>query len=113
MRLKVRDLWASTWPAILADPESRANSTTRRGPDQRLLRSLVWDRWAFNLTLQFNAFRCLNFSSPGWSSAPWPTPREPLVPNNFVGANVSKNRTMWVECPVECRPKEHEEWIYC
>jgi hypothetical protein len=30
-----------------------------------------------------------------------------MEPNNFFGAVVNDNWTLSVECPVECRPKDH------
>lgn len=44
-------------------------------------------------------------------SIPFPTRR---VGDCFVGqvGNCNKNST-FIECPVECRPKGHKDWIYC
>ncbi len=44
----------------------------------------------------------------------WPTQRPEEQPLNFVGAVYdSKAEPMLVECPPPCRPKDHQDWIYC
>jgi hypothetical protein len=44
-------------------------------------------------------------------SVPWPTQRIMNVSDNFVGSN--GHGPMAIECPKECRPMEHKDWLYC
>ena len=52
-----------------------------------------------------DAWHCQKFPSP--MNRPWPVRRR--VGGNFVGQTSRK----MVECPIECRPKEHPEWTFC
>jgi hypothetical protein len=33
--------------------------------------------------------------------------------NNFVGSVAVENISMSAECPVACRPKDHQDWTQC
>ena len=67
----------------------------------------VWP-WAEDIALSHDAYFCKKFPK----SRPFPTRRK-NVPNNFVGSYFNKNETHWKECPEECRPVDHKDWIYC
>ncbi len=43
--------------------------------------------------------------------SPFPTQHKQR-PNNFFGFIISRNETLR-RCPLECRPKDHKDWIYC
>lgn len=45
-------------------------------------------------------------------SSAWPTQRQG---NCYVGSSWFCNATLsnYYECPVECRPKDNPDWIYC
>ena len=55
-----------------------------------------------------DSYNCTLFPN----TQPFPTERI-RQPNNFVGSIVISNNTLWVECPIECRPKDHPDWIHC
>ncbi|GAB6030746.1 hypothetical protein CHUAL_007597 [Chamberlinius hualienensis] len=74
-----------------------------KGYDQEVLFKFVWPV-ANNDMVSHDSFMCKAF--PGTS--PWPTPR---VNGTFVGDMYGLSITE--PCPPSCRPKDHQDWIYC
>jgi len=78
------------------------------GNDQVLLRNLIYNDLK-DYSLQHDSYLCKRFPL----SVPYPTRREGGF---FLGAPVSRydlGSSMEFECPVECRPKDHQDWLYC
>ena len=75
-----------------------------KGLDQDLLKYWIWPL-VRNQTCVHDSYLCQTFKSNNWR--PFPTQRG----GDFVGAVGGKglNQT----CPVECRPPQHQEWIFC
>ena len=64
-----------------------------------------WGKWS---ALSHDAYTCLQFPR----TSPWPTQRK-MTTNNFVASVISANDILKIECPMKCRPKEHQDWKYC
>lgn len=82
------------------------NSSWTKGYDQDLLEQHVWPL-VKNVTVVHDAYLCTRFPAP--HTRPWPTRRE-VGPWNFVG---SAGSSIERECPLECRPKNHQDWTTC
>eukprot|EP00094_Tigriopus_californicus_P010194 TCALIF_09833-PA protein Name:"Protein of unknown function" AED:0.10 eAED:0.10 QI:0/0.33/0.25/1/0.33/0.25/4/193/306 len=67
----------------------------------------VW-RWAKNDSVQHDSYSCKQFPE----ARPFSTQRL-TSPNNFVACVTSEGITLNITCPERCRPKEHQDWIYC
>ena len=67
----------------------------------------VWP-WAKDISIAHDSYLCKNYPF----TKAFPTQRR-NEPNNFVGSVVSENANLWQECPKECRPKDHLDWIHC
>lgn len=77
------------------------------GSDQLLLIKCLW-KVAKDDSLQHDSYACQTF--PG--SIPYNTQRS----NNweFIGCRRGcAHRKLKKHCPVACRPKEHQDWLYC
>jgi hypothetical protein len=81
------------------------------GADQGFLSSEVWPEASRNSTVH-DSYLCNAFGK----SRPYPTKR-PTETYCYVSCNLCCNTTQIAdkmkECPVQCRPKEHQDWIYC
>lgn len=77
------------------------------GPDQGFLKRYLWP-WGKWSALSHDAYTCLQFPR----TSPWPTQRK-MTTNNFVASVISANDILKIECPMKCRPKEHQDWKYC
>lgn len=90
---------------LLAD----GNNYYMKGADQELLAKHLWSRVQHTGDFVRHAsFLCKKL--PG--SVPFPSQRQN---GEFVGAPVLiyENQTISKECPEECRPKDHLDWIHC
>ena len=67
----------------------------------------VWP-WAKDISIAHDSYLCKNYPF----TKAFPTKRQNEA-NNFVGSVVSENANLWQECPKECRPKNHFDWIHC
>ena len=71
----------------------------------------VWP-WAKKLALSHDSYTCSRFSR----TTAFPTRRVAGL-GNFVGSVVSLNSSIGLDehgiCPVKCRPKDHQDWLYC
>ena len=75
--------------------------------DQKVLANYIWPKLK-NDVIQHDSYTCKRY--PG--SIPFPTQR---YKNEFVGciSHACSNGIKDEKCPVECRPKDHQDWIYC
>lgn len=75
--------------------------------DQPLINSIFW-RDLENDSIQHDAYTCKYFNN----SKPFPTKRDEMT---FIGcpSHDCVGKVTIKECPVECRPNEHQEWVYC
>ncbi|RNA21923.1 hypothetical protein BpHYR1_011339, partial [Brachionus plicatilis] len=76
-----------------------------KGLDQFLLEDFFYKHSKKNSTTH-DSYLCQVFGGD-----PWPTKREKGC---FFGCIecCKKNETV-LPCPIECRPKNHQDWIYC
>lgn len=83
--------------------------------DQYALRDIVAPHAALD-SLVHDSYKCQSGLMPGSKIVPFPSKRPPMkikgvtVPN-FVGNQVTYG--IEIECPVACRPKEHQDWKTC
>ena len=99
-------------------PESRKllqNAKKKKGIDQHLLARLVWP-YAKNDSVIHDSYTCRMTRLRGTDIRPFPTKRLQRR-HNFVGDRSSSKGEITVKkhgaCPVQCRPKEHQDWIIC
>ncbi|CAG0920569.1 unnamed protein product [Notodromas monacha] len=84
-----------------------------KGLDQVIIGSVVYPavcktpELAKSFCKIHDSYFCKTFGD----SDPWPSQRNLTVRNNFVGAN--GHGPMKIPCPVECRPKDHQDWEFC
>ena len=78
-----------------------------KGNDQNFLSQYVFGSLSSN-SITHDSYLCTSY---GGNSLPFPTQR---IGDCYVGgvAGCSKNAT-FRECPVRCRPKDHQDWNYC
>lgn len=101
----------NTWKADEARSvrDSILKSAKRHYEDQTNLNFRLWPRIRSNVT-QHDSYLCLRY--PG--SLPFPSERFNFT---FVGARTYRQKhvkdRVYGECPVGCRPKGHEDWLYC
>jgi len=101
-----RHKWKEIWPKILSDNSAKA-SRTEKGVDQAILAAYVWSQLGgADEAFQHDSYTCRHF--PG--SVGWPTQREHGI-KNFFGA--IGGLTLEMECPQECRRKDHADWTFC
>ena len=80
--------------------------------DQDFLHEEVWPLVKHDL-LAHDSYHCEMF---GTKALPFPTQRSSFTDRNlFVGCirPCSRSRYPLVPCPISCRPKQHQDWIYC
>ncbi|CAF1096515.1 unnamed protein product [Rotaria sordida] len=78
--------------------------------DQNFLEDYIWPHAIMydKMTLEFDSFFCKKYPN----SRPFPTRKE--SPTLFIGCrrpNCTKDKHP--ECPKECRPANHPDWIWC
>ena len=90
---------------------------TGKGTDQYLLSKYLWPK-AFRDMVVHDSYSCRGFKGP--EIRPFVTKRnssddfKDSPGSNFVGANGGRINLFIVgPCPVECRPKEHKDWLLC
>ena len=80
--------------------------------DQDILNSRVWPVIRDKAAI-FDSYNCRDEEKFG-QSRPWPTQREGYL---YVGYGPTKDVIVEalskMECPAECRPEEHQDWLYC
>jgi hypothetical protein len=84
--------------------------------DQEFLGERFWP-YAYNKTMGHDSYLC---NTTAWSLnvRAFPTQRPTLSMTNycFVGCQKPCCPNRYIEntsCPIVCRPKEHQDWIYC
>lgn len=78
---------------------------------------LFFRPWAQNVSMSHDAYFCKKY--PGLIY-PFPSQRVTGV-GNFIGAVMTNNNSITgelplkkdFECPKECRPSNHIDWLYC
>ena len=101
-----RQNWAQTWQKAFNDP-LLYSARNHYGADQNLLTKYVWP-WVKNQAVSHDSYLCKKYPN----TRPFPT-RRPKGPNNFVASVVYENYSLTQECPKECRPKHHQDWLTC
>lgn len=81
------------------------NRDTPKGSDQYFLSAHVYQYLRDRATIH-DSYTCRSF--PG--SKPFPTKRNVI---DHIGSVTYLNTTRVDECPIECRPPDHKDWIYC
>ena len=78
------------------------------GDDQYILAKYIWPLIKYDV-LQHDAYLCTFFQG----SVPFPSMRNEY--GQYVGmvGNVKNNKSSTAVCPLECRPKNHQNWEYC
>lgn len=72
--------------------------------DQTFLRTHVYKK-ILDHTLVHDSYNCKVLGGVGW-----PTKRDG---DCFVGGFDCNSTNAYYICPVECRPADHKEWLYC
>ena len=88
-----------------------------KGLDQNALHAVVWPEAQKDMVAH-DSYLCHHFASD--FNRPWPTQRisgpDFSAPEvlNFVGSNGGKiTLANHGECPKQCRPKNHPDWLLC
>lgn len=102
----VRRLFKQSFHQASHDPMFWADRKAY-GPDQGFLKRYIWP-WAKWSSLSHDSYSCKQFPR----TSPFPTRRKEGE-NNFVAAVVEAKDILRQECPVGCRPPDHQEWIRC
>jgi hypothetical protein len=85
--------------------------------DQLFLRDYVYPVIK-EISIIHDSYLCKSYQY----SIPFPTKRNgscfigaPLNPDQINNCIIKKNGTIvnFYECPIECRPKEHKDWVFC
>lgn len=82
--------------------------------DQLFLKEIVWP-YVKNRTLAFDSYTCGKYGAK--DERPFPTQR--ITRECHLGCvrpcceKGSKNIVFKSPCPVKCRPKDHQDWLYC
>jgi hypothetical protein len=88
------------------------NGNSPKGSDQDFLATYIWPIAKKNATIHASYF-CNSF---GAITTPFPTKRPVyncFVPCAYCCSKSLQNKIWTDECPPKCRPKEHQDWIYC
>ena len=97
-------------PIFLQDPHAK-HARGFGGYDQMVLNRHVWPV-AKAVVMSHDSYTCTMFPN----SHPFPTKREDAI-GNYIGGVIGHGaRIKFVpenECPANCRPKEHQDWVYC
>ena len=107
--IKNKTLATSILDCMINKAEKRIykNGEAHFGSDQLLLIKCLW-KVTKDDSLQHDSYACETFSG----STPYNTQRS----NNweFIGCRRGcAHRKLQKHCPVACRPKKHQDWLYC
>ena len=78
-------------------------SEAKKGDDQFMLQRYLWPK-VKNDAIQHDSYLCKSY--PG--SIPYPSQRSSI--NEVIGGGGDAAAS---ECPIDCRPKDHTDWLYC
>ena len=81
------------------------DSNSKKGNDQYFLRDQVYFIIK-DISIIHDSYLCLFYND----SEPFPSKRKNK--KYYIGLN-NYYVSMLTECPIECRPKNHTDWIYC
>lgn len=107
----------ANWLFILLIDEKISNSYNRnnasmKGRDQHFLSDYFWPIAKENATIHASYF-CNKYGVLG---KPFPTQRPKhfcFIPCSYCCDEIFLKK-LWTDlCPMECRPKNHKDWIYC
>ena len=82
-----------------------STSEATKGNDQFMLQRYLWPK-VKNDVIQHDSYLCKSY--PG--SIAYPSQRSSII--EIIGASRSWGFEA-MECPKECRPKDHQDWLYC
>ena len=82
-----------------------STSEARKGNDQDMLQKYLWPVLK-NDVIQHDSYLCRKY--PG--SIPYPSKR---LANNEVIGTTREMGFIAPPCPKECRPRDHQDWLYC
>jgi hypothetical protein len=77
---------------------------SKKGKDQIFLKDHIYYLLK-NISVIHDSYLCKVFLP----NEPWPTKREGM---SFVGYT-DVYKTVNEHCPIECRPVNHKDWLYC
>ncbi|XP_042855242.1 uncharacterized protein LOC122242092 isoform X2 [Penaeus japonicus] len=102
------DLMRSLRDVMYSKPQSE-----KYNHDQKLLKAVVWPV-ARTSVLNHESFTCKKWRREHGPAVPFPTQR---VEGTYCGWGTYKVAEAKLvaksECPVECRPKDHQDWTRC
>ena len=89
---------------MLKNAGKRTNSSeAKKGDDQFMLQRYLWPNMKTD-SIQHDSYLCKSY--PG--SIPYPSQR--LTNRDVIGG---MGGNVVPECPKDCRPKDHADWLYC
>jgi len=103
---KVRQLFRESFHEASHDPMFWAERKAY-GPDQGFLKRYIWP-WGKWSSLSHDSYSCMQFPR----TSPFPSRRKEGE-NNFIAAVVEAKDILRQECPVGCRPPDHQDWLWC
>ena len=106
---KIDEIQAKEMIKLILDKNEaiKYNKNSQKGLDQSFLTDKVYHLLK-NKSIIHDSFLCKKYKD----SEPFPSQR---IDGLFVGANYKygKLEGSKYECPIECRPKNNLNWIYC
>ena len=91
---------------ILKNAAKRSStSEARKGDDQFMLSRYLWPELS-NDVIQHDSYLCRRYGG----SIPFPSQRSAI--NEIIGLTNRSGIEARI-CPTECRPKDHQDWLYC
>ena len=94
---------------MLKNAERRSSTEAKKGDDQIVLQKYLWPELK-NDVIQHDSYLCKYY--PG--SIPYPSQRS--ATNEFIGCpkfTIEEACSVPKVCPKDCRPRDHQDWIYC
>ena len=108
-RPSTRKLYRESFYKSMNDTSLSYAPRTSYQPDQRILTKYFWP-WAKDTMMAHDSYCCKIFRA-GWR--PYPTARTNEAPNFIGAASLKATIPKGNECPQDCRPANHQDWVYC
>ena len=89
---------------------------SEKNQDQVLLREYIWDDLASLHSMTHASYHCKSFSGSNIQAFTVQRPKTVCFVGCSKCCDPKKYKTTWPvewECPLECRPKNHSDWLYC
>ncbi|XP_069973009.1 uncharacterized protein [Penaeus vannamei] len=114
-------LWGARWghqgeparrslAAVRDAVVQEARGRFKKGADQSLLRKVLYPKMKGDLVAHDSYF-CTKYPD---GSRPFPTQRKNgTYVGNYMGARAVDPLLVREPCPLECRPRNHQDWTYC